>query len=135
MDLTLLKELYQLGINLMAAHTCLTDLNGLAEMIKKDRPAKCQEDFCEAPSHESFRRWCLASTLESRSRPTITTQEKSFDHFLLEEGSQKVSRALFKDAPTSSIILLNVREHYLTKKRKTHWMTSLVCKNRRHKMQ
>jgi len=85
MEMALFKEcvlkgawLYQLGINHLAAHTCLIDLHGLADMTKKDHPAKCQEKFCEAPLQESFNRWCLASTLDTRHRSAPTSQEKSF---------------------------------------------------------
>jgi len=68
----------------------------------KDHPAKCQEEFCEAPSQESFKRWCLASTLDTRHRSGPTSQEKSCEEFLVEEESQNVSRALFKGPVPSS---------------------------------
>jgi len=109
MDVALLKEcvmrgarLYQLGINLLAAHTCASDFAGLAEIIKKDRPAKCQEAFCNNPSTQTFRDWCLASTLEARNRPFQPTHEKSFEDFLFEEETQKATRALFQDQPCTS---------------------------------
>jgi len=107
--MALLKEcilrgarLYQLGINLLAAHTCATDFAGLAEIIKKDCPAKCQEAFCNEPSTQTFWDWCLAFTLDAQNRPPQAMHEKSFEDFLCEEESQKATRVLFQDKPSTS---------------------------------
>jgi len=104
MDLAIIKEctmnsaqLYQLGINVLAAHTCPTDIKGLADLIKRDSPAQCQENFCQQPSAATFKLWCLNSTLQATSRPTHSFKEKSFAEVLqeLENKSSRTGKVLF----------------------------------------